>query len=112
MQPSFRQPHSIQQLEERDLIVEINGANEYLNIIHHLRCSPVLIMKIHRQETFSFKVCCRLYFKEFNVAPDHSLKGAVEVPPLVFGSLYVVRELQQPFAMRSTPLPYGADNIG
>ena len=51
-----------------------------------------------------FKVCCRLYFKEFNVAPDHSPKGAVEVPPSIFGSFYLVRELQQPFAMRSTPL--------
>ena len=40
-----------QSLQERDLIVEINGAAEYLNMIHHLRCSPVLVMKIHRQET-------------------------------------------------------------
>ena len=113
MQPSFRQPDSIQQLEERDLIVEINGANEYLNIIHHLRCSPVLIMKIHRQETFSFKVCCRLYFTEFNVAPDHSLKGAVEVPPSIFCSLGV-RESPSNLSRceaadsRSKPLPQRA----
>lgn len=52
---SWNEVHPMRSVEERDLIVEINGAAEYLNMIHHLRCSPVLVMKIHRQEPLKSK---------------------------------------------------------
>lgn len=47
---SWNAAHPGQSLEERDLIVQINGSGEYLQMLHHFRCAPVLLMLIHRQE--------------------------------------------------------------
>lgn len=47
---SWNAARPAQSIEERDLIVQINDSKEYLKMLHHFRSSPVLLLKVQRQE--------------------------------------------------------------